>query len=348
MNNSKVAKEDRPIFRLLKIVKGSFQNQFNISKIFVAIIIMVVALLGPIIQLSVRDIQEIQVQRVSSLINKMPPEILKQIKAISNGGSTNSALVVNDDFVHATINFLKNFKGLSIALPKGFSPSALQASLEALTISKLSFNMLSQVFSTSILYSLAWGIFSIIKDKNSVDSNRVMYINYNKHTILFFKILSSSCMFMFVVIGADSIGILLVKVLGKGYIDAKIVEQLLTQLFGIFVFYFFIQIFLRFIISGINSKKLKGIVMATWLLSTAFLYIILSIVLGVRFDLSDVIKDNIYVFSFIPIINIVVLPLVLYGIVPLWTIIPISIQMIIAIGLIWKPTSSAVKNYLCS
>ncbi|MCP4336895.1 MAG: hypothetical protein GY679_03575 [Mycoplasma sp.] len=336
MNKVKLEKENNNFFRTLKIAKTEFKNQFNISKIFVALIIIVVALLGPIIQLSVRDIETLQQQKLIKIVSKIPQTIKDSLNI------TNSTHI-DDGVLKQIIDFLKNNSNL---LPKNLNISI--PALEAATISSLSFNMLSQIFATSILYALAQRIFSIIKNKNSADRNRIMYINYNKNTVLFFKLLMSSFMFMFIVGGADSIGIFLVKIVGKGYINANITKQLLTQLFGIFVFYWFIQIFLHFILSYINSKKIKAISIASWLLSTAFLYIILSIVLGVRRELNDVIVNNVYVFSFIPIINIVVLPLVLYGIIPLWTIIPISIQMIIAIGLIWKPTASSVKNYLCS
>ncbi len=325
MNN--VQKSENKFFKILKVAKVSFLTQFTWGRLLIAAVIATVALLGPIIQLSINDLEKTQASRMAPLLLTIQkiPQVPTNLKP-------------NEETLQQLIKLTNTIAALG----------KYKARLVSITIANLSFNMLAQVFSTSILYALGWGVFSTLRDKNSVDRNRVMYIGFNKHSILFSKIFMASLMFIMVVVSADVIGIALVKIVGKGYISTQFVKQLCLQLVGMFVFYFFIQIVLRLITARITSKKIKGFASATWLLSTAFLYVVLSIVLGVVPEAVTTIKNNQYLYSFMPIINITILPMVLYGNVEAWTIAPFIIEYSIIIGLVWRPTSSAVKNYLCS
>ncbi|CAM9146902.1 hypothetical protein MYMA111404_03895 [Mycoplasma marinum] len=334
MNNTNKNLNPNSFQRTMKVIKSSFTTQFKSSTILVAVVLAVLALLGPIIQLSIRDLETQQTDKINLfLTTDIGKEMMKRIPDFK---------LHNDADINALINQIPQFEkyvpGINKIIPQ----------LENMKISRMSFAILGQVFSTSILYSLGRGIFTALRDKNSIDKNRVMYMNYGKGKLLFFKLLSETMFFLFIVITADVLGIILVKYVGKGTIDLNLIKQLIVQLIGIAVFYFFIQVGVRFITSRIDSKTTMGIVLAIWLLSTAFLYVVLSIVLGVKPDSVQVISDNKYAFTFTPIANIVVLPLVLYGYLPMWTIIPFIVYLTIAIGLVWRILTPSVKDYLCS
>ncbi|NQZ29561.1 MAG: hypothetical protein HRT98_04215 [Mycoplasmatales bacterium] len=333
--------QDKEYIRNLKVANSSFKSQFSIGKLLVAAVLVVIILLGPIIMVTTNNVEEKQMRQGSILLAKIPMSAIKdqRLKDILTQG------VFNDMKINNLITYLNEHKNIaSIMQNYGITEEAL----ERMTISSLSFSALAQIFSTAILYALGWGIFSALKDKNMIDRNRVMYMNFSKHSILFWKVFSEAIMFLFIVVVADGLGMLLVSTVGKGQISSDLFKQLGVQLIAMTVFYFFIQIGIRLISSRIQSKTVKGVVLAGWLLSTAFLYIVLSIVFGVKPETTDVIINNKYVFAFIPIINIVVLPLVLYGSLPLWTIIPFIIYDLVAIMLVWKKLTVSVKDYLCS
>ncbi|TCG11665.1 hypothetical protein C4B25_00960 [Mycoplasma todarodis] len=329
--------------RELKVASSSFKSQFSLSKLLVAAVLIVLILLGPIILITTNNIEEHQIKKIQLIVGKISPENKALIE--KSLPFPLDASKITDANIHQLIEFLETHKGLAPIFEKmGVTKELLQRA----TISGLSFASLAQVFSTAILYALGWGIFSALKDKNMIDKNRVMYMNFSKHSVLFWKILAETAMFIFIVIVADGLGMLLVSTIGKGEISHDLIKQLSIQLIAITIFYFFIQIGMRLIVSKIQSKSIKGIVLAIWLLSTAFLYIVLSIVFGVKPETTKIIIDNKYLFAFLPIANIVVLPLVLYGTLPLWTVVPFIIYSIIPIIIVWKGLTSSVKNYLCS
>ncbi|CAM9140294.1 hypothetical protein [Mycoplasma todarodis] len=335
--------QDKEYIRNLKVANASFKSQFSIGKLLVAAVLVVIILLGPIIMVTTNNIEEKQMRQGSILLAKIPTSAIKDQKLhdlLTTG-------VFNDTKIDALIAYLNDPRHKVIAgIAQNYGLT--EATLERMTISSLSFSALAQIFSTAILYALGWGIFSALKDKNMMDRNRVMYMNFSKHSILFWKVFSETIMFLFIVVVADGMGMLLVSTAGKGQISSDLFKQLGVQLIAMTVFYFFIQIGIRLISSRIQSKTIKGVVLAGWLLSTAFLYIVLSIVFGVKPETTDVIINNKYVFAFIPIINIVVLPLVLYGSLPLWTIVPFVVYALIAVALVWKKLTASVKDYLCS
>ncbi len=336
------SKQDKKYVRNFKVATSSFKSQFSLGKLLVAAVLIVLILLGPIIMISTHNIQAQQLRKAQLIIGKLDPSI----KAMLPPNFPLNASNITDSNINDLIDMLDTApENIVVMLSKmGITKEILQRS----TLSGLSFVSLAQVFSTAILYALGWGIFSALKDKNMIDKNRVMYMNYSKHSILFWKIFSETMMFLFIVLTADALGMILVTTLGKGEISSEIIKQLLVQIIAITVFYFFIQIGIRLITSRIQSKSIKGIVLAIWLLSTAFLYIVLSIVFGVKPETTKNIINHKYLFAFLPIVNIVVLPLVLYGTLPLWTVIPFIIYLFIPIIFVWKKLTSSVKDYLCS
>ncbi len=358
--------KDNESSRNLKVIKSSFATQFNLSKLLVVAVLAILILLGPTILLISNNIEQRQELRLNLLVGQITTFKQKFGSTTSQQGmpSFTPKEIINivNGLHHAGINDLKNFQLNDTVinnLIKELDSNQLfsdllgkinidKSSLKFSTIEGLSFLSLAQVFSTAILYALAWGIFSALKDKSLIDKNRVMYMNYSKNSILFWKIVAETAMFLFIVLISDSIGIILVSTIGKGQISSSLLKQLAIQLIAMVVFYFFIQVGIRLITSKIQSKTIKGIVLAAWLLSTAFLYLILSIIFGVDPTVTNVIISNKYVFIFMPIVNIVILPLVLYGTLPLWAIIPFIAYAIITIALIWKKLTPAVKEYLCS
>ena len=242
-----------------------------------------------------------------------------------------------------------------------------EALVNPLALQRATMAQIGRIFAEGLLYSLGFRLFSVLKDKTTLDKNRASYLAFSKGKVLFAKIFADVMLFALTIALTVTIGIVTIINKNGGEVSDDFYSRVAMYMVGAIIFYAITSYGMRIIQAALSekSKVVSGFALAGWILATMGVYVVLSIVTGVvkgsetvmvngapvsktTWPIQQFFVDNKLIISLIPFANIPTISLVLYGSVPLCTIVPIIGYSLIAIGLTWNKMASLVKEYLCA
>ena len=213
-------------------------------------------------------------------------------------------------------------------------------------IEDATWGMLGAFVSQGVIYSLSLRIILLLKDNSTLDKNRALFLNMDKKQVVFGKVIADALLLFMSIVLVLIIGPIVVIYKNHGTLSNGVYGQLILFAFSMLFLYLLISVGLRYIVSTFKGRR-KWVLFSIFITLTAMTYLALSIVTGLVDPVRDVFVDNKMIFMFIPFMNIGYTSLVLYGLVPMWTIVPLIIEILIFMIIIWKPLSTSVKEYLC-
>lgn len=225
---------------------------------------------------------------------------------------------------------------------------------------------LGRVFSEGVLYTIIFRLINVLKDGSTLDKNRISYLTHSKHKVLGAKMLSDALQFMMTVTVTLVAGTMIILMKNDGKVTAEFYERSIIFLFSMTVLYVLTATSMRFFQYIIKNKLFRGATIALSVMLTVVAYVVLSICLGVIkedvpildahgaqigvrpvFTFQNWVQNNTFV-AFIPFINVIMIPQVLYGGVAMWETVPMIAYSIIFIAIIWRKLSTAAKEFLCA
>ncbi|NQZ66150.1 MAG: hypothetical protein HRT99_02980 [Mycoplasmatales bacterium] len=244
--------------------------------------------------------------------------------------------------------FVMMFAALLISM----LPILIEGKLEdgpGLDIQQQTWGQIARAYSTVVMWAIGLRLFSILRDKSTLDKNRVAYLTNHKSAVLFGKVVADALIFLVTILLVVISAPILLVYYNKGELIDGATSKIIIYVIGFLAFYMVIAMGMRLIDSKIRGKVKKGITMAIWLLFTAVAYIIASIVVGIKFEeYQSWFREFETIIAFIPILNITTPFLVLYDLTPLWSILPLVGYAVIGISIFWVPLSTSLKEYLAA
>lgn len=225
---------------------------------------------------------------------------------------------------------------------------------------------LGRVFSEGVLYTIIFRLINVLKDGSTLDKNRVSYLTHSKHKVLGAKMLSDTLQFLMTVSVTLVAGTIIILMKNDGKVNAEFYERSIIFLLSMTALYTLTATMMRFFQYTIHNKLFRGIAIGLSVAVTVVAYVVLSICLGVIkedapvYDVNGVlvrvrpiytfqewVQNNTYV-AFIPFINVIMIPQVLYGGVAMWETIPMFVYSAAFIGIVWRKLATASKEFLCA
>jgi len=194
-------------------------------------------------------------------------------------------------------------------------------------------------------------VFQVLRDKSTLDKNRVAFLTNNKCAVTFAKMFADVTIFIIPIIIVIAVGLPIISSKGAP-VDAKLTAKVLSYSLAIATVYVASTIGLKWINTFSISKVKRFMIFATWLLSSLGLAIIGGMVIGVlngadhSLNLADHIHDNQILISLLPIANFITPLLSAYGMIDIWTVTPLIGMTLILLISIWIPFSKLQKTYL--
>lgn len=205
------------------------------------------------------------------------------------------------------------------------------------------------------LYNLIIRIVSIFRDRNTLDKNRTTYLIFNRKTILAAKFLADVMIFIVFLTIAMIAGALTNVYRNKADLSGDKIEKLSIYIISIIIVYITITFVNRYIIT-LELRYWRIVLLSLWNLISIIAYVAISATAAVleseRFidpnapSIIQTVQDNKYIFAFIPILNIVTIPITFNYEGEFWTIAPMAAQITLLAVLIWSPLSRNLKRYL--
>lgn len=232
-------------------------------------------------------------------------------------------------------------------------PDGLMKIIKEAWIKVETWNIIGRLFSEGIIYSLGFRMFLVLRDKSTLDKNRASYLKYSSGKVLFAKTLADSLQFLISLLLISVIGVAIVINYNKGVVVDGFYQHAALYVFAMFMFYIFITVIMRLIQYTISDKVIRVISLTLFVILTIGTYLVMSIVTGVvmvdgRLVVKNYIVDHQTIFAFIPFVNIVLMPLLLYDAVDMWTLVPIITYSLIVVIMVWWKLSRTTKEFLCA
>ena len=194
-------------------------------------------------------------------------------------------------------------------------------------------------------------IFQVLRDKSTLDKNRVAFLTNNKNAVTLAKMISDVTIFLLPIVFVIAIALPMLNSKGAP-VDIELIGKVIAYACAITILYTISSIGLKWINTFTISKVKKFIVFGIWALSSLGLAIIGGMVIGVLnganrdLNLGDHIHDAQIYLAVIPVVNFITPLLTAYGMIDIWTISPMIGMSLIVLISIWKPFSKLQKTHL--
>ena len=115
--------------------------------------------------------------------------------------------------------------------------------------------MLGEVISQGVIYTLGLRITLLLRDNSTLDKNRALFLTMDKKQVVFGKVLADALLFFSSIILILIVGPLVVVYKNGGVLSDGVISQMVVFGFSMLVFYSFISVGLRYIVSAMKGKK---------------------------------------------------------------------------------------------
>ena len=194
-------------------------------------------------------------------------------------------------------------------------------------------------------------IFQVLRDKSTLDKNRVAFLTNNKNAVTLAKMISDVTIFLIPIVFVIAIALPILNSKGAP-VDIELIGKVIAYACAITILYTISSVGLKWINTFTISKVKKFIVFGIWALSSLGLAIIGGMVIGVLngadrdLNLGEHIHDAQIYLAVIPVVNFITPLLTAYGMIDIWTISPMIGMSLIVLISIWKPFSKLQKTHL--
>lgn len=208
-------------------------------------------------------------------------------------------------------------------------------------------HMLGRVFSEGVMYALGIRIALLLNDKSTLDKNRASYLSFSKGQVLFAKVFADAALFFISIVFLTVAGPMVVILKNHGEVASSFYGHATIFALGMLFFYVMVSIGMRYISASIKNGSKKGIILGVFMTVTIGVYVTMSILVGVVDSVGNFYTKHVTIMAIVPLVNITSPIRVLYGQDAMWTVVPLIVQSLVVVGVLWKPLSTNLKEYLC-